>query len=494
VQMPWPDLANSDTLDNSVRLTTHASAQVMADAAAFGSSKDEMDLNVLMETPQCIARLAMTSTTGPQLVQCTPWYTQDSTYSGANVTQRRFTIFGFVVNQFDWWDGGIKYKLYISSTPFQSAKLRIRYVPFASQAQALAAVGVGALYNQDLFTREYDIQDSCQSIEFTVWPFESRMWRQVQHTQQMDGVVQGNLIFDWVPPGLTQPDAENDAPVYINVYASAAPGFRLAKPCLVPPTYESDIRVDLAPNEAEAFPRGDFAKPFDDFAPAMHGQNTADLNMAGDIIRNLRDLLHAYSMLGGYTVAVSGSSAHYTNQIRFYPTTSSSFPRVGWGETLTQAGVDHITQWRPIFRFWRGGANIKYVFAPDGVTNCTSFTSPAHTNVDGSISMGYHSGPTTYSNPSIRNVLEFNIPWYSPTLFNQTGGSTFNTVITQITNHGGAGTVAYNLFGAAADDFSFGFRQAPPRQAIPTTVAAAMEVHSRRVQNPSTARAAVSAI
>jgi len=167
------------------------------------------------------------------------------------------TYFDWMAQNFMFWSGGFKFKIYFFSTSFQNVKVVFWIAPSIRHSW------------ENCYYKILDITQDC-SVEFTV-PY---MEQAVKTTT--GGTPTFSLYMEVL--SFTEPIPSLALPVYMNVYKAAASDMQL----------DAHMEVKFFPTHN---PKADFAADFDCFQSSMTGYRIDGFVM-GENITTIRELVH----------------------------------------------------------------------------------------------------------------------------------------------------------------------------------------------------------
>jgi len=304
--------------------------------------------------------------------------------------------------QFAYWCGSHKLKLYITASIFHSIRLVVYLATSASANWSVCPY------------RVLEIQGSTE-VSFLV-PYMAQY--AMTTTNSTDFIYSVYVqILSW-----SQSDNSVSAPIYINAYKSAASDFQVAGPL--------DLVYILQSGEYEcqSAPREEFNQDFEPFQEGMTGYALENL-VCGERIETWRQMLHKLTPI----FITNGNGGDYPVQ----------FSRIS-GQVLV--GSDMIALF---YRFWRGSVRYKFMTLKSAV-HYANFT---HQNPASIVTTPFQG--IAIGAPNL-NSCEGEVPYYSPALFEMTGSTPLYTRKVQYAGNGNT----YMLKGCG-DDFSFHWLQLP---------------------------------
>jgi len=281
---------------------------------------------------------------------------------------------------------------------------------------------------QDCYHKVVDILGDTE-VDMTL-PYTSSV---LVRTNPNDTSVDDPSMYLWMRVvSYSQPQTAVNTPIYFNVYLSAASDFKVYMPLdkIVAVTgMPTQLASEALEYEPHSNPRVDFSKSFDPIHPSIQGFEHEGLVM-GERIRSYRDLVHRYCPIRSFDPLADTNI--YEGGGNFGP-----------------YGYLGLEMYGLIFQFWRGSIRFKLLQFNNNLNSVSVTHQPLSTAICG----------TTLSS-GVNPLLEFEVPYYHPFMYQHTSGSTALTF---------RGSGAHNMYlvKAAGDDFSFHFLCPPPTYSLP---------------------------
>jgi hypothetical protein len=356
-----------------------------------GVSEDEMLLTHIVGTPSLILSLPFNPGTGATQIAST------------QITNYQCYV-DFVANSFFYHAGTFKYKLYITASLMHNVRAVIYLINTAYGTDW-----------QQCYHRIIEIKGDTE-VDFTI-PYCAQTVMEGYGLNSGFAVV--FKILAWSAPNPTL-----SLPIYVNVYKAGASDFRFG--------VQMDYKFTASSRNLDQFhcqshPREDFNKDFQPLHPSFKGYSTKNLVM-GEEFLTLREILHRYH---AYTTTNAAGNDYL----------------MASGHRSSGSVWHGIEYWGLLFRFWRGSVRFKYM------QNWQKIDGTVIVKIDNNIIFGVAQNvATAYQQTS---VIEFEVPYYSPNLFNETLVQPADVVTLNYDNQ------PRYMFKSAGDDFSFHFLCGP---------------------------------
>jgi hypothetical protein len=126
--IPAKGYTHMDGLDMSTRLAAAPDCAITTESGIFSSSIDEMDLDYV-KSKSCICKndILWDVTQAPDTKLFT-WTNSPASYTNLTGVLNPTTV-NFLASMFQYWRGGMKYRLSVTKTAFHTGRLRISFVP-----------------------------------------------------------------------------------------------------------------------------------------------------------------------------------------------------------------------------------------------------------------------------------------------------------------------------------------------------------------------------
>jgi hypothetical protein len=420
-----PGWAHGKGMSISNKFAMDPEAAISTAPVVGGVSVDEMDMKYVAGMPML---------TNTQTINATTTSVHDLIVgrlgsevpgtSGFSSTQIAYV--DYIIQNFRYWSGSFKFKFYFCASNMHSARVVFYVTPIAPATNTDW---------QDCYHKIVDIQGST-TTEFTV-PYCNA----VAVNESALGVNTNELQFYVLMHVLSfsQPVPAVTTPIYLNVYKAAASDFRVG--CLLEKAFTAsasffDPEPEFVNVRTESNPRKDFARVFEPIHPSVMGYVPTNL-IYPEEYTSISDIVHRQMPYG---LATSGTA---------YATYQRS---ANWGGAYMG-----LELWGQLYTFWRGGIRRQYL---------RKDTTPTVVTMKFSDSSNYVPGLDLAN--SNKQILEFEIPWYSQFLFESTSVNPPYALINTTVVCASSSSV---LCGAAADDFRFHFLKPVPHGSlsIPST-------------------------
>lgn len=212
---------HTDGLDQSTTLGCFQDNQIQQRGDLFGSKVDEMSLSFICSHSNWIHTFAW-----PAAATATTNLLEFAVHPGLSSISDlliRPTILGFASAPFNYWRGGLTYKIQVAKTAYHSGRIRIAFVPSGVLAQP---------YNLDTcYSWVLDLRTSDQ-IEFTIPYISNTQYKSVllapvdgvPNTDSSTGVLKIEVLNS-----LRAPDTVAQT-VDVNIWIKGADDYQLAIP------------------------------------------------------------------------------------------------------------------------------------------------------------------------------------------------------------------------------------------------------------------------
>jgi hypothetical protein len=464
VNIPAYSFTQGTGTDSGVVLATTQDNSIESRGDLFGSNIDEMEISWIVAHKSFVDRFNMTTDNNPgddlYNFPVTPGWCQ------FNNPEYEPTVMAYISSMFRYWRGSLKYKIQAVKTAYHSGRVRVVYLPAASDFTVDAP--------DQAYNWVFDLRNSSE-IEFEI-PYNNIVeWERCGLTANINSTFSIGVIRIEVLNKLRAP-ASVSQEIQFNVWISggsdlqfAVPDFSRYIPSLTPPPSTFVAQVLGSAQDAG----------FNDMSdkPCMFEQSSVDKITPckvsiGEMVRNLRVLTRRFGLFRETTITENTTIVALPNYFfgNAYETGSPADYRI--------TPIDYIS-W--IYKFFRGGVRWKSFYAgpitaggqqravlAPGTTfktvatiteaefdryqkSCGSFQHRVFTNV----------------NP----VLEVTAPFYSQVPIrpiqdpkDETIPLLDNTSVYHRLDLNSTGSPAGSLdiYKAASDDFTFGWLVGPP--------------------------------
>jgi len=385
-----PRFANGRGLSVTNKATMDPEAMLSVVPDVGGVSQDEMSLSYVCGTPMLTSVYKIDDTTPDTVVAST----------NPNPNPGRFTYVDFVLQNFRYYSGSFKFKVYITASLMHSARL----VFYLAQ---------NVMDWQDCYHRIVDVQGDT-TTEFTIPYCQSEVLSDIYSDNHYWNVYVHVMSYSQPTPGVA-------TPIWINVYKSGADDLRFGR------------QLEMEFVQTTSNPRADFTNVFEPLHPSMKAY-VPDSVIYPEEFKSVRDIVH-----------------------RDYPyglTAGANNP--GWvyfGDTSYTTTVIGKEIWGILYLFWRGSIRAK-VIRRNNVLGVVYNTAIFAKDMDQNRMI-----PGLDLSFPNRPMMELEIPYYSDKLYKSTRNGHmsapnlgFACSSTDLTNY---------VSMSCGDDFSFHFL-APP--------------------------------
>jgi hypothetical protein len=525
----------SATVDNSFKLAFDPKQEVTIDPRVAGAvSSDEMSISSIVQREAYIGQMTWTTSYAEDTTLGTFIVTPMQVVTGgSNLAARYWSPVAYVGNTFANWRGTLRFRFQVVSATTHKGRIRIVYNPLAlffNQANTfstnLLETHLCDITEQKDFTIEVGWRQNRPYLDNRTSVYvesnECASYDSSDITASYRDDMDNGMLAVIVQNRLTNISNTNGNSIKINVFVSAGEDFEYVNPRGPDPRYEfflfqpAELQddpptedPDLTPQSGEVDPMADTEccqdEPVSTTLAATLGSETNHLNSVnticfGDPVTSIRTLLKRYTLHRLF---------YYVNAVAEIP--SWTFPDFPAYRGQDPTGLVEITGGirynyvRPTPMNWyarmflgrRGGIRWKYFLqCPEG-SNASLMrlaTSADYSFANPSMNFAYATGESNvdlvsslidggFVTPTQENpVLEAEMPYHHGLryFFNAreiNGNSYYNTrnhfLSLQVPT---AGSVYWNSYVAAADDFSFtGFLCTPVtyyRPVLPTITGA----------------------
>ncbi|UHK03057.1 MAG: polyprotein [Guiyang Dicistro-like virus 2] len=471
-----------DGMDKSNRLSLSPGTATIGSADLISTTADDMNLSLLTQIPTRLMNVEWSTSQGPTTrIAAVPVYPttviDKSTSEEVAPPVDIFTptLLAYVSRPMKYWRGSLRIRVQVVASMMQTGRLHISFLPgFQSQS-----------FDESNYVNTYtlDLQEK-HVIEFVV-PFVSeRPWlRCDKFITTFDGEgdhlgdISTGLLNFHVLNRLGCPDSTSQS-VDVNIYVSAGEDFELA--------FVSDLSFtqgigNVVYGESLDTPEMTATRTEEGTVTLTKGGGMVSSMAASTMSENAMDLktvLRRYQM-----VFSNGGSVEHKAFLAFANTPDLSGVNKRFGKTGIQCR-SNLAHYSELFTFWRGSLRYKLIYHTSRTTSLriTVFHLPgvfAHgnfsvTNISGDDELLWAAMTSTGVQVActyIQNSVEFEIPFYTPYTQLKTiaGGidnaqSATGLVLIMLENGvGGDGTVSFELFQSAGDDFALNYLRAAPR-------------------------------
>jgi hypothetical protein len=281
---PYMGSINND--DYSLPLTLDVKNQVEAIPDLGFTGVDELDFLSFTSIPCYITQTpwATSSVNGVELLTLNVSPTATSTSVGSVI---HHTPLSFVSSYFNYWRGGIIYKIKLVKTEFHSGRLCVTYSPINSVGGAVATTYADTPY---LERRIYDIRE-CNEIIIEV-PYMSVL-PYLNVSSSTNKAWRSGTLSVWVEDPLVAPaNVSSSITLLVEAYGASDIEFAFPTPISQTPVY------GVVPQMGERSTRNDCRLDKTELS-MVHARDQAEASSkcVGERVRSFRSLLKAYSSL-----------------------------------------------------------------------------------------------------------------------------------------------------------------------------------------------------
>lgn len=469
VQVPAYGFTNASGIDGGTVLGCTQDNTIEPRGDLFGSAVDDMDINYIC-SHRCFVESFGFSTTdavGSELYS----FPVAPGWCKFNINDQCFlpTTTAFVASMFNFWRGGLRYKIQAAKTAYHSGRVRIVYIPGSFNSDVDSA--------EQAYNWVFDLRNQSE-IEFSI-PYNNILeWQPCNLTQDVESTTSIGTIRIEVFNQLRAPDSVRQA-ISFNVWVAGESDLQFAVPTFqryVPSLPNLSFRAQvLGTAQDQGFnDMGDKPGLFQ----TGHKNKVDPCKFAiGEYVTNLRYLTRRFGITQNLTPDVMN------------PTTQWQFPNYYFGSPFVQGDeindflvtpIDYISY---LYRFFRGGMRWKAMYSSPvvaggyqemllahGVPSARSPTQITNDNV--AIYERFYKGTSTFLHrvfSAINPVCEVTIPYYSQVPIRAIVGTdvaqpTFledSATYYRLRSYTTQGEV--DVLRAGSDDFSFGWLVGPPR-------------------------------
>lgn len=483
IQIPGKNFTSANGVDTSVILATSVENSIEPRNDIFGSAADDMDINYLCKHRCYVDSFTMDNTQ----TKDTLLYSFPVTPGWCKFDFGTFkpTITAYVASMFEYWRGGLRFKIQAAKTAYHSGRVRIVYLPAAKTADV------------DDSDQAYNwVLDLCNSseIEFTI-PYNNYIeWTRCRLVDSTVDVGQTSLgvIRIEVLNQLRAPDSVSPT-IDFNVWLAgdsdlqfSIPSFQNYIPSLPDATNitigEKSRRKPLLEEKFFAQVLGSQQdKGFNDmedkpqlFSMRVPAAIEPCKDTIGEIITNLRYLCRRFSY---YDVVPSSQETTINVEYPLYYFGALFDPTSSSQSTSRITPVDYISF---LYRFFRGGMRYKFMKEATDLTGSLGYQEamllpgvnvgsiPAV--VPDTIYNRFRDGSATFIHrvySLINPILEVTTPFFSQTTIRPIIGNDqiqpkelyTNSLLYRTTSNNST----VEVLRATSDDFTFGWIVGPPR-------------------------------
>jgi hypothetical protein len=485
--VPGYGFTNSDTKDHSVTLGGTRKNTIKHDTEVFASGADEMDIRRITSKLCWLLDFPWENSYEPgrilKLIAVSPGITPNEDVGYDNRTFNALPC-NFVASIFEYWRGGMKYRLSAVKNDFYSGRLQILFFSGRTPSQ----IGLEGSVINTVSVREalapkvvWDISET-NDIVVTV-PYLSstpllRSCLDKNGNQTVDSTFSLGTLCILVDTPLVFPEAVCPPAIQIFMYEGCSqdiafavpdfsryiPFFGLPEPLVEPEAMIREMTFDH--NEQQFYGKGATVGHAMLFSSVDHTEDmTAQLYCAGEYYTNLRPLTRRFGITGFDNNA---------NVINIDPAWFGDLNTVDYANPLSYIST--------LFRFYTGSQRYKLIMDRKGATSLTSpeglafiNSLTAYSQLAVSIPPNGYNGvarPTAagsfqhYQSLDLNPVFEIECPYYSNVPMQvitnnadipQRSRMIYAVRVNPQTNENFSAP-NLSIYRAAGDDFSFGFQ------------------------------------
>lgn len=454
-----PDMAAGNGVDYSNKIAMDVVNSVTTDASMFCENKKAMDYLRICRKPSLVHTGSFDSGT-PEGEKLFVFPISPMTVHKGTPDYYTPTYLSYVSSAFTYWNGSLKYYIYFAASQFNTARVRLSWLPAEPTTTAPFEFGSG-----DFVSTVFDITGD-KILRVTV-PYVKPVW--ALQTGRMDDieapatlidhVVNGYLCMHVYNPALTT-QTTGASTIFYAVFMSAGEDYQLHKPRSVFPLYNAPY-TQGPPAEAE--PQAlDMNKEFGCKFPTL--------------IKGLKQHMHKYVIDGDRTDSSLNTLLHRYSLCFNYSAGSTTierrvFPLDGSENTPSTASDDwrSFTYFSYLFMFWRGSLRYKFIGQEGSGSGFTIGNGLALLRTKNTFNAltpnaDAFNGAVAY-NMFYKPAAEIEIPFYDEVAFRPMVPRVLDTTLTKpyfaLTRETST-DVGQLLYVAAGDDFTYGVLSAPP--------------------------------
>lgn len=366
--VPGYGFTNANGVDSSVVLATSHENSIEPRGDVFGSKVDDMDITAIVKHRALVDTFKLKTTDIQDTVLFTIPVTPGWCVKALGVY--RPTPTAYVASMFQYWRGGLRYKIQAAKTAYHSGRVRISYIP--AQVNPVTVDDYEQTYSWVL-----DLRNSSE-IEFTI-PYnnitEWALSRLVSETEAIPSIAIGSVVISVLNP-LRAPSTvtqELDFNIWIagdSDLQFAVPSFGNYVPSL--PNLQAGLTSDATDFVAHVL-GSQQDRGFNDMddKPQLFSMKVPEKidpckNTIGEIVTNLRYLTRRFGYLAGFTANEDLQvevPLNYFGQL-YDPASTTDISEI------SLPPIDYISF---LYRFYRGGLRFKFMKKTKGINGLTDY-------------------------------------------------------------------------------------------------------------------------
>lgn len=344
---PFHDYNTGKGIDTSISFGMDPDNQISCAPVVGGITEDEMSLRYIVGTPSLVGIYNFVSGSSPLRIGST----------GPFETAYQLSFVDFVTQNFHFWSGSYKFKIYITASNMHSIK-GVFYLADSPETDQW----------ENCYHKVVDIQGDTE-VSFAI-PYTNALTATRVNNNDYDVYFR---VLSWSQASGTS------SPITLNVYKAGGSDFRFGV------LREMEFQV-------QSNPRKDFTNNFDPLHPSMTGYIPENI-IYGEEYTTLREILHRFYAYG-------------TTNDAFCPL----YRGVGTAAVNVYTGVELFGL---LYRFWRGSMRWKFIQKDTNVRIFLPYLNGI--NPAGSTKL-----VSAVMSSSANPVAECSLPYYSNLLFHTT--------------------------------------------------------------------------
>jgi len=461
VNVPAAGFTNCDMPDNSVALSTTKCPGVGSSKGLFGTDVDEMDITYMVKKSCLLTQFlwdsSQTRDTELSTISVAPTASSTKTFTVGTETKTMWypTTLAFVASMFQYWRGGIKYRISVAKTAFHTGRMRVVFIP-----QGFPGVTYANSHNS--YQWILDLRTGSE-LEFTIPYLYYTPWRKVKFEKflQVNSATATGLLKFYIINELRAPDTVSPT-VGVNVWVSGTDDTEFGVPIMSryapagipdappPPAVIAQVLGD----DTAALTHDEQGSPDEGRVFSSVSNRLPAQTCLGELITNLRPLTRRF----GWYMELAGNTLW-----KFTPHAFRSIPRLGAVDDGTYDPCEYIST---IYRFYRGGVRFKINSPHLDVLTSAAVVDTTEDSINPPVQASTNNNPAcaplhlVYS--VVNNMTEFEVPQMSNTpayLIGAVTAASEKPVVT-VRCSLSSGNVAY--YRATADDATFGWLVGAP--------------------------------
>jgi hypothetical protein len=470
-QVPAYGFTNASGLDSGTVLGCTQDNSIEPRGDLFGSSVDDMDISAVCARRCWVDSFVMTTTSavGDSLYSfpvAPGWckYEPDEKCYQPTTT-------AFVASMFNFWRGGLRYKIQAAKTAYHSGRVRIIYIPGSFNSSVDSA--------EQAYNWVFDLRNQSE-IEFSI-PYNNILeWQPCNLTNQVESQTSIGTIRIEVFNQLRAPDSVLDR-IHFNIWIAGESDLQFAVPTFqryVPslpnaPTFKAQVlgtAQDQGFNDMVDKPRLFETSHTNKIDPCKYS--------IGEYVSNLRYLTRRFAPTQNITSLATGPAWSFPN----YYFGSAFNPGGASPDDITNFKITPVEYISYLYRFFRGGMRWKAMYSgPVTAGGYQEFllahglpTAREASSITTSLYDRLFKSTNTFIHRTfntVNPVAEVTVPFYSQVPVRAIVGTDVaqpsfledSATIYKVQTYSGSGSDNVEVFRAASDDFSFGWLVGPPR-------------------------------